>query len=237
MPRSNHLPLCRRIGTPGVIERVSNLFHGHPALIQGFNTFLPEGYYIETSNNPDLPDRITVTTPAGTTTQVTNAAFDYAKPTNEQRAVEGLTQDQRLERFKLADDFIDQVYARYANQPGVYKRFLAITMEVPPALKTTEIERMEWRAVRCLVFKMLREDHVHRIMDLLNDSVHLMREFIQFLPDDMRQAELERVVALGNARKTNGADFKRRRRARTEPMLSVEGVPLSVEVYDMLPQQ
>ena len=212
-----------------------NLFHGHPALIQGLNTFLPEGYHIETSNNPDLPDRITVMIPAGTTTQVTNAAFNYA--TIEQRAVEGLTQDQRLERFKLADDFIDQVYGRYANQPGVYKRFLAITMEVPPALETTEIERMEWRAVRCLVFKTLREDHVHRIMDLLNDSVHLMRELVQFLPDDMRQAELERVVALGNARKTNGADFKRRRRARTEPMVSVEGVPLSVEVYDMLPQQ
>ncbi|KAJ6172478.1 hypothetical protein N7470_001545, partial [Penicillium chermesinum] len=29
------------IDTPGVIQRVSTLFNGHPALIQGFNTFLP----------------------------------------------------------------------------------------------------------------------------------------------------------------------------------------------------
>ncbi|XP_050306229.1 paired amphipathic helix protein Sin3b [Anthonomus grandis grandis] len=35
------------IDTPGVIERVSNLFKGFPDLIVGFNTFLPPGYKIE----------------------------------------------------------------------------------------------------------------------------------------------------------------------------------------------
>ena len=39
------------IDTPGVIERVSNLFKGHPELIVGFNTFLPPGYKIEVSND------------------------------------------------------------------------------------------------------------------------------------------------------------------------------------------
>ncbi|CAG8461919.1 45_t:CDS:10 [Acaulospora morrowiae] len=53
------------IDTPGVIERVSTLFKGHPALIQGFNTFLPPGYHIECSHDPDS---IRVTTPNGTTT-------------------------------------------------------------------------------------------------------------------------------------------------------------------------
>ncbi|CAG8797288.1 7454_t:CDS:2, partial [Racocetra persica] len=56
------------IDTPGVIERVSSLFKGHPALIQGFNTFLPPGYHIECSTNPHDPDSIRVTTPSGTTT-------------------------------------------------------------------------------------------------------------------------------------------------------------------------
>jgi paired amphipathic helix protein Sin3a len=56
------------IDTPGVIERVSNLFNGHPALIQGFNTFLPPGYRIECGTD-DNPDAIRVTTPSGTTTQ------------------------------------------------------------------------------------------------------------------------------------------------------------------------
>ncbi|KAF2634946.1 paired amphipathic helix protein Sin3a [Massarina eburnea CBS 473.64] len=53
------------IDTPGVIERVSSLFAGHPNLIQGFNTFLPPGYKIECGTNGD-PNAIRVTTPMGT---------------------------------------------------------------------------------------------------------------------------------------------------------------------------
>lgn len=60
------------IDTPGVIERVSMLFHGSPPLIQGFNTFLPPGYRIEISSDPSDPNMITVTTPMGTTTQSTS---------------------------------------------------------------------------------------------------------------------------------------------------------------------
>ncbi|RCI05964.1 Transcriptional regulatory protein sin3 [Rhizopus stolonifer] len=56
------------IDTPGVIERVSTLFKGHPTLISGFNTFLPPGYRIECSTDPREPDLITVTTPSGVTT-------------------------------------------------------------------------------------------------------------------------------------------------------------------------
>ncbi|CAG7726194.1 unnamed protein product [Allacma fusca] len=39
------------IDTPGVIQRVSQLFRGHPELIVGFNTFLPPGYKIEVQTN------------------------------------------------------------------------------------------------------------------------------------------------------------------------------------------
>ena len=55
-----------RIDTPGVIDRVSNLFAGHPNLIQGFNTFLPPGYRIECGMGDD-PNAIRVTTPQGST--------------------------------------------------------------------------------------------------------------------------------------------------------------------------
>ncbi|KAJ2455640.1 hypothetical protein EV183_000739 [Coemansia sp. RSA 2336] len=51
------------IDTPGVIERVSRLFYGSPALIQGFNTFLPPGYRIECSDDP--AEGVRVTTPSG----------------------------------------------------------------------------------------------------------------------------------------------------------------------------
>ena len=54
------------IDTPGVIDRVSHLFAGHPELIQGFNTFLPPGYRIECGLSDD-PNAIRVTTPMGTT--------------------------------------------------------------------------------------------------------------------------------------------------------------------------
>ena len=53
------------IDTPGVIQRVSSLFNGHPRLIQGFNTFLPPGYRIEAGYD-DNPHSIRVTTPSGT---------------------------------------------------------------------------------------------------------------------------------------------------------------------------
>ncbi|XP_067329660.1 paired amphipathic helix protein Sin3b isoform X2 [Anolis sagrei] len=42
------------IDTPGVIRRVSQLFHEHPDLIIGFNAFLPLGYRIEIPKNGKL---------------------------------------------------------------------------------------------------------------------------------------------------------------------------------------
>ncbi|KAG5624322.1 hypothetical protein H5410_009540 [Solanum commersonii] len=45
---------AQRIDTVTVIERVKDLFKGHPRLITGFNTFLPEGYTI-TLNQEDKP--------------------------------------------------------------------------------------------------------------------------------------------------------------------------------------
>jgi paired amphipathic helix protein Sin3a len=59
------------IDTPGVIQRVSYLFNGHPSLIRGFNTFLPVGYRIECSVDGDDANTIRVTTPTGTMMQTT----------------------------------------------------------------------------------------------------------------------------------------------------------------------
>ncbi|KAI7889487.1 uncharacterized protein EV154DRAFT_514399 [Mucor mucedo] len=68
------------IDTPGVIDRVSSLFKGHPLLISGFNTFLPAGYRIECSIDPRDPNRIIVTTPNGhTTTSTTTTAEEMLK--------------------------------------------------------------------------------------------------------------------------------------------------------------
>ena len=79
MASGTRLTRKTRIDTPGVIERVSTLFAGHPNLIQGFNTFLPPGYRIECGAGDD-PNAIRVTTPQGTTVSSMPNAF---RPLNE----------------------------------------------------------------------------------------------------------------------------------------------------------
>lgn len=69
------------IDTPGVIDRVSTLFRGHPSLIQGFNTFLPPGYRIDCQGSGDA-GVITVTTPSGT---VSHAPGGFAAALQEER--------------------------------------------------------------------------------------------------------------------------------------------------------
>ncbi|GAA5841758.1 hypothetical protein JCM3766R1_005173 [Sporobolomyces carnicolor] len=79
----------QNIDTPGVIDRVSTLFRGHPSLIQGFNTFLPPGYRIEcrvstnadgSTGGPGSSNIITVTTPMGVTTRTQNVTGPASAP-------------------------------------------------------------------------------------------------------------------------------------------------------------
>ena len=55
------------INTAGVIERVKSLFVGHPALIQGFNQFLPPACQIDA-------DTVAATSPANATPVAATAA-------------------------------------------------------------------------------------------------------------------------------------------------------------------
>lgn len=55
---------AQEIDTPGVIQQVSQLFHGYNKLILGFNTFLPDGYKIELPLEGD-DATMTVITPLG----------------------------------------------------------------------------------------------------------------------------------------------------------------------------
>lgn len=91
------------IDTPGVIDRVSTLFKGYPGLIQGFNTFLPQGYRIECSANPDEPIR--VTTPMGSSSvagTIENAVAGFpAQPRIQQLQQLGQQQEQSLPEHVL----------------------------------------------------------------------------------------------------------------------------------------
>ena len=105
------------IDTPGVINRVSELFNGHPALIQGFNTFLPPGYRIECGTD-DNPDAIRVTTPSGTMTQSLQSRargnFDIIPPSSSQP---GLTRQDTIESGRTWGQQISPA-ARPARLPG-----------------------------------------------------------------------------------------------------------------------
>lgn len=67
----------QNIDTPGVIDRVSSLFRGHNDLIQGFNTFLPNGYRIDCVSDGVDSNHIQVTTPMGV--QIRPDSVDYER--------------------------------------------------------------------------------------------------------------------------------------------------------------
>jgi len=69
------------IDTPGVIQRVSTLFRGHPELIVGFNTFLPPGYKIEMHAN----EQVSVSMPSSTVIIQSSGAMTTT-PLNQQQA-------------------------------------------------------------------------------------------------------------------------------------------------------
>ena len=73
-----------QIDTPGVIRRVSNLFHGNKKLVLGFNTFLPEGYKIELPEDGNGPPVAVFRAPGETVTHVLSGPGD--PPTSQKSA-------------------------------------------------------------------------------------------------------------------------------------------------------
>ena len=129
------------LDTPGVIDRVSALFRGHPVLIQGFNTFLPAGYRIDCVWDED-GDYITVTTPSGTKRQAISdiqpsdmGAEVDVPPRGQRRVVEEPSKNQ----LDDALSYIHKVKSRYADtQPAKYQKFLKI-LNPPPNAGLTEV--------------------------------------------------------------------------------------------------
>ncbi|XP_028671981.2 paired amphipathic helix protein Sin3b [Erpetoichthys calabaricus] len=75
------------IDTPGVISRVSQLFHGHPDLVLGFNAFLPPGYRIEIPKNgisslqPSLSSQVSLTPVKSTLASPTEVVCGHSDST------------------------------------------------------------------------------------------------------------------------------------------------------------
>ncbi|RKP34752.1 hypothetical protein BJ085DRAFT_15119 [Dimargaris cristalligena] len=173
------------IDTPGVINRVSDLFRGHARLIQGFNTFLPPGYYIDCGVNPHEGNYIRVTTPSGHSTCTSDLHHPPANPPPHHNRPEGasaspapaplnnnltaqgphyLTNRRAPLEFNHAINYVNKIKTRFANQPDLYKQFLEI-------LQTYQRESKPI------------QDVYTQVQGLFQNSPDLLEEFKQFLPD------------------------------------------------------
>ena len=183
---------------------MSNLFHGHPTLIQGFNTFLPAGYRIDCTTDAQNPNSITVTTPSGTTTQTTNGAFTFgsgvARPEGERGPAPSPVPDVNLEP---ALAYVQRVKTRYANEPEKYRRFLEITNpNKGDNIASHEVRELEHWAVAFLSAGYAQGEVVQRLGKLFADAPNLMKDFIEFLPDrHMKELELAKLAELQESRK------------------------------------
>lgn len=168
------------------------MFRGRPLLINGFNTFLPPGYYIEAPSNP--LDPVKVITPADTkpvqappqsqyyAVQSTQQPKQTPGPGIPQPAVSAPTtlapplptsfkEDKRTSadspmEFNNAISFVNKVKNRFASEPEVYKQFLEVLQMYQKDSKP--------------IF-----DIYQAISALFKDSVDLLEDFRQFLPDHL----------------------------------------------------
>lgn len=168
----------QKIDTPGVIERVSTLFKGHTLLVEGFNTFLPPGYSIVCSSDPNDPNPIRVTTPNGTIT----TGLDRGSP---QRFTNFQSQPAPQPQFKYPyeevlespkadstvpvemDDaigYVNKIKVRFTNEPYIYKTFLDLL----------QTYRREQRPIL---------EVYQQVAVLFRGAPDLLADFKKFLPD------------------------------------------------------
>ncbi|KAI8374728.1 uncharacterized protein BYT42DRAFT_499846 [Radiomyces spectabilis] len=156
------------IDTPGVIERVSALFRGHPSLMSGFNTFLPPGYKIECSRDQYDRDIIEVTTPTGTIRSIADQPLDLRSNTpGRQAPVE----------FDHAITFVNKIKRHFSDRPDIYKQFLEI-------LQTYQRDQNPIQEV------------YQQVRVLFNDADELLAEFKKFLPDVSGQVGKSGMISM-----------------------------------------
>lgn len=175
---------ARSIDTPGVIDRMLNLFHGKRQLILGFNTFLPPGYKIEFTTDENQP-RVQLKYPPGMTgpqpqpyippsqqpvpplapppaalfapAQPAAAPFDENQPA-------ARSQRKAPIEFDHAINYVTKIKQRFSQEPATYRAFLEIL----------HVFQKEQKSIKSVYEEVYR---------LFKDHPDLIAEFSQFLPD------------------------------------------------------
>jgi len=103
---------AQEIDTPGVIQQVSQLFHGYNKLILGFNTFLPDGYKIELPLEGD-DATMTVITPSGISASIVGGSvIPQSCMLDKNSPIE--SEISKIPRKKFFSILISQVISRFA---------------------------------------------------------------------------------------------------------------------------
>uniref|UniRef100_A0A8D2LWY8 Paired amphipathic helix protein Sin3b n=1 Tax=Varanus komodoensis TaxID=61221 RepID=A0A8D2LWY8_VARKO len=159
------------IDTPGVIRRVSHLFHEHPDLIIGFNTFLPLGYRIEIPRNGrlGLQGPLLGQVGAGEHRRWGGGGFQGRGP--------GAPLEADSVEFNNAISYVNKIKTRFLDRPEIYRSFLEI-------LHTYQKEQLNTKG--CPFRGMSEEEVFTEVANLFRGQEDLLAEFGQFLPEAKR---------------------------------------------------
>ncbi|XP_078525479.1 paired amphipathic helix protein Sin3b [Lissotriton helveticus] len=186
------------IDTPGVIRRVSQLFHEHPDLILGFNAFLPLGYKIELPKNGKLviqtalPNQVPSSSPPSTFP--VGAPVKPICPENSHNhindSVTAIRSEQTIKEekaptppeadsveFNNAISYVNKIKTRFLDRPEIYRSFLEI-------LHTYQKDQLNPKS---RPFRGMSEEEVFTdVANLFRGQEDLLSEFGQFLPEAKR---------------------------------------------------
>ncbi|XP_036702972.1 paired amphipathic helix protein Sin3b isoform X2 [Balaenoptera musculus] len=164
------------IDTPGVIRRVSQLFHEHPDLIVGFNAFLPLGYRIDIPKN----GKLNIQSPLSSQENSHNHS-DCAENVKQQMLYKEDKPQVPLEsdsvEFNNAISYVNKIKTRFLDHPEIYRSFLEI-------LHTYQKEQLSTKG---RPFRGMSEEEVFtEVANLFRGQEDLLSEFGQFLPEAKR---------------------------------------------------
>ncbi|KAF7695575.1 paired amphipathic helix protein Sin3b isoform X1 [Silurus meridionalis] len=240
------------IDTPGVINRVSQLFHGHPDLVLGFNAFLPPGYRIEIPKNgmaflqsPFSPQQVSpgkakstesssaqsepVTSPQSTSPTPGVPPEPPGKialppPSQSQPATSSASPPASEASPVEFDSAIS-----YVNK--IKSRFLdhpEIYRSFLEILHTYQKEQLELKENRSRVSSGMTEDEVFsKVASLFKGQEDLLAEFGQFLPDAKRSLFTSgSLTGKEQVKKMDEEDFNKQGKKRPRPLLMPHMTPL-----------
>ncbi|XP_066551383.1 paired amphipathic helix protein Sin3b [Amia ocellicauda] len=244
------------IDTPGVISRVSQLFHGHPDLVLGFNAFLPPGYRIEIPKNGviSLQSPLSGQVSPGigkSTTTVASIAMVASSPATPGCANSDGTNslDVSLEHpVKMSLPLVCKESEPQSTSPTsepspvefdsaisyvnkIKNRFLdhpEIYRSFLEILHTYQKEQLDVKESRGRPGSGMTEDEVFsKVASLFKGQEDLLSEFGQFLPDAKRSLFTgSSLTGKDHLKKMEEDDFSKQSKKRSRPMLLPHMAPL-----------